>query len=483
MLFNSYQYLIFLPLVWLLYWHVFKPLRWQNLFLLVASYVFYGWWDWRFLALIAITSACSYASGLAIRRLQDAGRRRAAWWVSAANIVFNLGILATFKYYNFFVESAEELLAVFGLHMDWPTANLILPVGISFYTFQALSYSIDVYKGKIAPTRDMVAFFAFICFFPQLVAGPIERATNLLPQILKARRFDHATAVDGLRQVLWGLVKKMVVADSCAMAVNRVWAAPDNFSSLTLLLGAVLFSFQIYCDFSGYSDIAIGSAKLFGIKLMRNFSVPYFSRNMSEFWRRWHISLLTWFRDYVYIPLGGSRCAQWKIIRNVFVVYLLSGLWHGANWTFILWGVFHAVLILAYRFLGFNAKHKEIVAHNSSLPNLKEAFSMVVTFILATIGWVLFRAETIADAWHYFTSLFTRSMFDLGSVDVGKKALVLCLVLLVVDWIGRKREHPLQFDGNGLMRHRACRWALYYSLIAAIIFLQGHQEAFIYFQF
>ncbi len=482
MLFNSYQYLIFLPLVWLLYWHVFKPLRWQNLFLLAASYVFYGWWNWRFLILIAITSACSYASGLAIRRLQDSNRPRGAWWVSAANIVVNLGILATFKYYNFFVESAEAILAIFGLHMDWPTAHLILPVGISFYTFQALSYSIDVYKGKIAPTRDVVAFFAYISFFPQLVAGPIERATNLLPQILSVRHFDQSTAVDGLRQLLWGLVKKMVVADTCAMAVDRVWAAPDNFSSLTLLLVAILFNFQIYCDFSGYSDIAIGTAKLFGIKLMRNFSVPYFSRNLPEFWRRWHISLLTWFRDYVYIPLGGSRCAKWKIIRNVFIVYLLSGLWHKPNWTYICWGAYFATLMVPGILWG-TTKHRDTVAHGRTLPSLKELAQMLVTFAFVVVGRLFSRAPSLGEAWHYFTNLFTRSMFDFGSVEVGKKAIILCLVLLVVDWIGREKEHPLQFDGNGLMRHRACRWALYYGLIAAIIFLQGHQEAFIYFQF
>ena len=365
MLFNSLEFAFFLPIVFLLYWfltpsgingpryslfhywHVSEQtaLNIQNAFVLVASYVFYGWWDWRFLLLIAFTSFCSWGSGLLIGRSLTRpslkGRRLISpkFWM-IANIVLNLGILAVFKYYDFFVSEFGQL---FGISTDSLLLRIILPVGISFYTFQALSYSIDVYRQKIEPTKNIIAFFAFISFFPQLVAGPIERATNLLPQFLNKRTFSYDQATDGMRQILWGLFKKIVVADNCATYVDQVWTTYDTQTGSTLLLAAILFTFQIYGDFSGYSDIAIGTAKLFGIKLMRNFNNPYFSRDIAEFWRRWHISLTTWFRDYVYIPLGGSRpeipahikdpdrYKKWIIVRNTFAIFLLSGFWHGAN--------------------------------------------------------------------------------------------------------------------------------------------------------
>ena len=343
MLFNSIEFAIFLPIVFVLYWFVFnRNLKAQNAFVVAASYLFYGWWDWRFLLLIAFTSTCSWWSGLLIDRFRDSGNK--AKWISGGNITLNLLILCLFKYYDFFAESFGRLFL--GGASDNLLLHLILPVGISFYTFQALSYSIDVYRKKIEPTKDIIQFFAFVSFFPQLVAGPIERATNLLPQFGRTRTFDYHTATDGMRQILWGLFKKIVIADNCAIYVNEVYANFEDYSGSTLLVAAVLFAFQIYGDFSGYSDIAIGTAKLFGIKLMRNFNVPYFSRDIAEFWRRWHISLTTWFRDYVYIPLGGSRCSKAKIIRNTFVIFLLSGMWHGANWTFIVWGAYHALLFL-----------------------------------------------------------------------------------------------------------------------------------------
>ena len=344
MLFNSFEFLIFLPAVFLLYWFVFKPLKWQNLFVVAASYLFYGWWDWRFLILIAITTFCSYASGLLIQKY--AGRRTRRRIVCATNILLNLIILGIFKYLNFFGENFALLLDALGFKCDWVTLDILLPVGISFYTFQALSYTIDVYRGNIQPTRNIVAFFAFISFFPQLVAGPIERATNLLPQFLVPRKFDYAKAVDGMRQILWGLFKKMVVADNCSVAVNMIFDQYQSLDGFTLFIGGLLFTFQIYGDFSGYSDIAIGTARLFGINLMRNFNYPYFSRNIAEFWRRWHISLTTWFRDYVYFPLGGSRRGKWKTIRNTFIIFLVSGMWHGANWTFICWGAYNALLFM-----------------------------------------------------------------------------------------------------------------------------------------
>jgi D-alanyl-lipoteichoic acid acyltransferase DltB (MBOAT superfamily) len=348
MLFNSIQFALFLPIVFLLYWFVFDrfisksrwQLRLQNALVVVASYVFYGWWDWRFLLLIAFTSLCSWGSGLLIGKSKT-GREAKTW--TTLNIVLNLLSLAIFKYYDFFV---TEFAQLFHISTDGLLLKVILPVGISFYTFQALSYSIDVYRGKIEPTKDIIAFFAFISFFPQLVAGPIERATNLLPQFLKKREFDYDTAVDGMRQILWGLFKKIVVADNCAVYVDQVFSTYTNQTGSTLLLAAIFFTFQIYGDFSGYSDIAIGTAKLFGIRLMRNFNVPYFSRDIAEFWRRWHISLTTWFRDYVYIPLGGSRVNKAKVVRNTFIIFLVSGFWHGANWTFIAWGAYHAILFL-----------------------------------------------------------------------------------------------------------------------------------------
>ena len=359
MLFNSIEFAVFLPIVFFLYWFVFnRNLKLQNFFVVVVSYVFYGWWDWRFLFLIAFTSFCSWYSGLLIERYKNEHKK--AKMISILNIVLNLLILGVFKYYDFFVTSFANLFL--GGKTDGLLLKIILPVGISFYTFQALSYSIDVYRGKMEPTKDIIQFFAFVSFFPQLVAGPIERATNLLPQFDKPRRFDYDDAVDGMRQMLWGLFKKMVVADNCAFYVNQVFSDYSSYSGSTLLLAAVFFTFQIYCDFSGYSDIAIGVAKLFGIRLMRNFNVPYFSRDIAEFWRRWHISLTTWFRDYVYIPLGGSRVSSAKVIRNTFVIFLLSGLWHGANWTFIVWGAYHALLFLPLILTGKNRKYTNQVA-------------------------------------------------------------------------------------------------------------------------
>lgn len=343
MIFNSIEYLIFLPVVFLVYWSIVKlknATTIQNLFLVISSYVFYGWWNLKFLILIALTTFASYLSGLLIGKTRY---KKAVVW---SNVLLNLGILAMFKYYGFFVSNLQLLLHPYGISLDSVTLNLILPVGISFYTFQALSYTIDVYRNKIDATKDIIAFFAFISFFPQLVAGPIERATNLLPQFLKQRVFDYGMAVDGMRQILWGLFKKMLVADNCAMVVNSVFNHYQTQSSINLWIGAILFAFQIYGDFSGYSDIAIGSAKLFGIKLMANFKTPYFSRDIAEFWRRWHISLTTWFRDYIYIPLGGSRCCKSKVIRNTFIIFLVSGFWHGANWAFIIWGAYHATLFL-----------------------------------------------------------------------------------------------------------------------------------------
>lgn len=402
--------------------------------------------------------------------------------ISASNIILNLLILGVYKYYNFFAESLSNAFLAFGIHLDYVTLNLVLPVGISFYTFQALSYTIDVYKRKIEPTQDIVAFFAFISFFPQLVAGPIERATNLLPQFFHKRTFDYAKAVDGCRQILWGFFKKMVVADNCATAVNIIWNDYENATGFRLLLGGVLFTFQIYGDFSGYSDIAIGTARLFGFNLMRNFHYPYFSRDIAEFWRRWHISLTTWFRDYIYIPLGGSRCAKWKVMRNTLIIFLVSGFWHGANWTFIVWGAYHAFLFFPLMIFGLNRKYTDEVAVGMLLPSMKEFIQMLSTFLLAVIGWIIFRAENISQAWNYICGMCSSSLFSIN-FQVGKKAIVYIIVLIIVEWLQRGKEHGLQGISIGILRYRTARIAFYYVFILLMLLLAGEQGNFIYFQF
>lgn len=481
MLFNSFTFMIFLPVVFLLYWFVFKRLKWQNLLVLVASYVFYGWWDWRFLILIVITSLSSYFSGLLIRRFE--GRRSLQRAVSAANIVLNLGILGTFKYFNFFVDSLSSLLSAAGIALDWPTVNIILPVGISFYTFQALSYSIDVYTRKIEPTRDIVAFFSFISFFPQLVAGPIERAANLLPQMLGKRTFDYCVAVDGLRQMLWGFFKKLIIADGCAEVVNQLWGNVEHSTGLMLFICSLLFTFQIYTDFSGYSDIAIGCAKLFGFRLTTNFKVPYFSRNVREFWRRWHITLMNWFTQYVYFPLGGSRCSRPRTILNTLIVFALSGLWHGADWTFVLWGLYHALLFIPLILLGSNS-YKDTAAPGRLLPSFKELVGIVVTFLFINFGWILFRAPDFSGFCDFTVRLFSPSLFSLSGLTMKMATMLMwCAGLMLVEWIQREREHVLQIDVYRIFTTQASRLLLYALLAFVIFYFAGQVQTFIYFQF
>ena len=488
MLFNSFEFLVFLPVVFLLYWFVFRSRRWQNLLVVIASYVFYGWWDWRFLLLIAFTSLCSFGSGLLIERYE--GRRRWQQAVSAANIVLNLSILGIFKYYNFFVENLANLLGAAGWHLDWVTMDIILPVGISFYTFQALSYTIDVYQRKLSATHDPVEFFAYISFFPQLVAGPIERATNLLPQFQRNRQFDYAKAVDGCRQMLWGFLKKLVIADNCAVMVNEYWNQYAELPGLSLFLLGVLFTFQIYCDFSGYSDIAIGCARLFGFSLMRNFNYPYFSRSIPEFWRRWHISLTTWFRDYIYFPLGGSRCDKWKIIRNVYIVWAVSGLWHGANWTFVCWGLYHATLLAVYNLFSINTKYQHVVAYGRYLPNIKETLQIAFTFFLAVIGWIIFRAETMTQAVEFLTRMFddflSGGLPAVGSnsgVGVMMLQIIPALLMLLVEWINKNQ----QFGFQRIIPYSFIRNLVYILMIGAIYYAYmaniEEKNEFIYFQF
>ena len=472
MLFTSAEFFVLLIVVFALYWLLARRIKWQNALIVVASYVFYGWWDWRFLLLIAFTSFCSWGSGLLIGKAESRKKAKAWMWT---NIVLNLGILALFKYYDFFV---SEFAQLFHITTNGLLLKMILPVGISFYTFQALSYSIDVYQKKLEPTKDVVEFFAYVSFFPQLVAGPIERATNLLPQFQKQRQFDYPLAVDGIRQMLWGFFKKVVVADSCANYVDSIWNDYGGQSGFNLVMAAVLFSIQIYGDFSGYSDIAIGTAKLFGIRLMRNFKNPYFSRDIAEFWRRWHVSLTTWFRDYVYIPLGGSRVSKIKVVRNTFIIFLLSGFWHGANWTFLAWGGFHALLFLPLILMGKNRKYTDVVATGRWLPKGKELLQMALTFVLVAIGWILFRSPHITDAWNFFTGIFTPGFFS--GINIPKKAIVFVLLMLLIEWFQRNREHGLALEG---VRYGIVRYACYLGLLVVIFVFGVFNETFIYFQF
>ena len=399
MLFNSIDFAIFLPIVFLLYWFVAnKNLKLQNFLLVAASYLFYGWWDWRFLSLILFSTLVDYSVGRRLRTEINQTKRKVLLWTS---ILVNLGFLGFFKYYNFFLDNFITAFSFFGTEIKVNSLNIILPVGISFYTFQTLSYTIDVYKRKLEPTKDFIAFSAFVSFFPQLVAGPIERATHLLPQFYKKRDFDYGKAVDGMRQILWGLFKKIVIADNCAEYANLIFNNSADYSGSTLVLGALFFTFQIYGDFSGYSDIAIGTSRLFGFDLMRNFNFPYFSRDIAEFWRRWHISLSTWFRDYLYIPLGGSRGGTWMKVRNTFIIFIVSGFWHGANWTFIIWGALNAIYFLPLLLTKNNRNNLDIAAHGRNLPSIRELSLMLLTFSLTVFAWIFFRADNIGHAISY----------------------------------------------------------------------------------
>lgn len=481
MIFNSIDFAIFLPIVFLLYWFVFnKNTKLQNAFIVLVSYIFYGWWDWKFLILIAFTSFVSWGSGLLIGKYNE--HRQKQKIINILNIVVNILILCLFKYYNFFISSFAD--AFMEGDSSGLLLNIVLPVGISFYTFQALSYSIDVYRGKVKPTKDAVQFFAFVSFFPQLVAGPIERASNLLPQFAQKRSFDYAGAVEGCRQILWGMFKKVVIADSCASIVDNIFENYDSLPASVLLLGAFLFSFQIYGDFSGYSDIAIGVAKLFGIKLMRNFNVPYFSRDIAEFWRRWHISLTTWFRDYVYIPLGGSRVSKAKIIRNTFIIFLLSGFWHGANWTFVAWGAYHALLFLPLILTGKNRKYTDCIASGKLFPSVREFSQMVITFFFVLVGWIIFRADTISDAYNYIINMFSFDNFlPMGGEVVGSQAYIALLfifIMLLVEWLGRSKRYVFDMD---CIKNKPVRIVFYYVVFIVVIMFCGKAQPFIYFQF
>lgn len=479
MLFNSIDFAIFLPIVFLLYWFVAnKNLKLQNFLIVFASYVFYGWWDWRFLSLILFSTLIDYSVGVRLSKEENISKRKILLWIS---ILVNLGFLGFFKYYNFFLDNFVTAFSFFGSPINAQGLNIILPVGISFYTFQTLSYTIDVYKRKLEPTKDFIAFIAFVSFFPQLVAGPIERATNLLPQFYKKRTFEYDKAVDGLRQILWGLFKKIVIADNSAQIANEIFNNSTDYSGSTLVLGAVFFTFQIYGDFSGYSDIAIGTSRLFGFNLKQNFAFPYFSRDIAEFWRRWHISLSTWFRDYLYIPLGGSRGGTWMKVRNTFAIFIVSGFWHGANWTFIVWGALNALYFLPLLLLNKNRKNTNTVAQGKYLPTFKEFYQIGITFSLTVFAWIFFRAENIGHAWSYLSTIFSKSLFTIPYYSGMKMPMLLIIIFVFVEWFGRESNYAIEKLSNKY--NLFIRWTLYLIIISLIGLYKGENQQFIYFQF
>ncbi len=477
MLFNSLEFLLFLPAVFVLYWLVFKTLRNRNILLLIASYVFYGWWDYRFLLLIFGITTVSYAGGLIMRRFDSSKVIRQS--VVAVVAIICLGVLCIFKYFNFFVSGFVRLLSLVGMTADSVSLDLILPVGISFYIFQALSYVIDVYRRKLTAVVNPIPFFVFISFFPQLVAGPIERATNLIPQFMTNRHFDYKEAVSGMCLILWGLFKKMVVADNAAIIVNNIFADYQEVGTVNLWVGALLFAFQIYGDFSGYSDIAIGTARLFSVKLMRNFHLPYFSRDIAEFWRRWHISLNTWFVDYLYIPLGGNRHGKLKTVRNTVVVFLCSGLWHGANLTFIAWGAWHAMLFVPLLISGRNKRYAS--GSIAQKTGFGESLMMGLTFLLVVIGWVIFRSDNLHQAITYIILMF--SHFSSSATIMGKTALAWSVIMIIAEWLSKDREAPTELPLTGIFRYKVVRWSIYVILFLTTLIFAGSQEEFIYFKF
>jgi D-alanyl-lipoteichoic acid acyltransferase DltB (MBOAT superfamily) len=472
MLFNSYQFALFLPLVFALYWFVFnRHIRTQNFFLVIAGYVFYGWWDWRFLFLIAFSTLFDFTIGILLENTVHERKRKLLF---LASCTVNIGLLAFFKYFNFFIENFISAFAAIGYSIPPVSLKIILPVGISFYTFQSLSYTTDIYRRKIQPTRDLISFAAFISFFPQLVAGPIERAAHLLPQFSQPRKFNSDFAIVGMRQILWGLFKKIVIADTMAVYVDQIFGAYDALPASTLLLGAIYFAIQIYCDFSGYSSIAIGTARLFGFSLMQNFNYPYFSTSVSEFWQKWHISLTSWFRDYVYIPLGGSRGTLAKTVFNTLFVFSLSGFWHGANWTFMVWGLLNGFFLLPGLL-----KRKKSDSYKEERIGAFSIMKMIGTFLLVTFTWIFFRSANVEQAFSYIHHLFSRSLLQYPQQHGMALTLPLIFILFSVEWTRKYNVRIAQ-------PHNApayLRWSVYLILILTCLAFYKQDQTFIYFQF
>ncbi len=480
MFFNSFSFAIFLPVVFILYWYVTKGnLKLQNILLLVSSYFFYACWDWRFMFLLIFSTMLDYFTGIKI--YEATNRKKKLFWLWLS-IGVNLGFLGFFKYYNFFAESFAQGLSLLGLQANLGSLQLILPVGISFYTFHGLSYILDLFKNRIKPERNFIDYSVFVSFFPLLVAGPIERATHLLPQIKKKREFDYSKAVDGLRQILWGLFKKIVIADNCAELANATFNYSTNYSGSTLAMGALFFTFQIYCDFSGYSDIALGTARLFGIDLLRNFAFPFFSRDIPEFWRRWHISLSSWFKDYLYIPLGGSKGNMWMKIRNTFIIFIVSGFWHGANWTFVVWGFLNALFIMPSIIFNTHRNNLDIVAKGKYLPTLKEFFDIGITFSLTVLLFIFFRANSITHAINYISEIFSSSFFTMPAISGTRSLKILLFLFIIAEWFGREEQYAFKIIAK--IKLLPFRIILYHAIILTILFFGNFSKnQFIYFQF
>jgi alginate O-acetyltransferase complex protein AlgI len=477
MFFNSLAFAIFLPIVFLLYWFVFnKTKSTQNALLIIASYYFYSCWDWRFLFLLVFSTFLDYYTGIQIEKGKSERSRKFWFWLS---ISINLGFLGVFKYYNFFAASFSELLNSVGIQASPILLNVILPVGISFYTFHGLSYVIDIYLKRIKAEYNFVDYSLFVSYFPLLVAGPIERATHLLPQVKVKRKFNFEMAKEGVCQIVWGLVKKVVIADTCATYANAIFDNYTSMNSFSLILGAVYFAFQIYGDFSGYSDIALGVSKLFGLDLLRNFNYPYFSRDIAEFWRRWHISLSSWFRDYLYIPLGGSKGGIWMKIRNTFVIFIVSGFWHGANWTYIVWGFINAVYFLPLLLSNSNRNNMDAIVLKWNFGSAKIIMSILYTFLLTCAAWVFFRARTITDAVEYLKRMATNMNFNFEYLDNERynyELLLMIGIFVLVEWNNRTKVEPLSGKKSLL------KIALAITAIMAFGTFSDYKE-FIYFQF
>ncbi|MCE7992578.1 MAG: MBOAT family protein [Roseivirga sp.] len=474
MLFASVSFAIFLPLVFFLFWFVFnKNVRWQNALTLMAGYAFYAWWDWRFLSLIVISSLTDFLVSRQLGKTNEPLKRKVLLIISLG---VNLGLLGFFKYYNFFIESFADAFSLIGYSINTTTLNIIFPLGISFYTFQTMSYSIDVYRGKIQPTDNLLAFFSYVSFFPQLLAGPIERASNLLPQFLKKRVFDYALARDGLLQILWGLFQKVVIADLLGANVDFLFSNQSHmeFSGPTLLLGAVFFAIQIYGDWAGYSNIAIGCGKLFGIRLMTNFDMPLFSRDIAEFWRRWHISLATWVKDYMYIPLGGNRKGKTRQVINITIVFLVIGLWHGPNWTFVLFGLMHCIFYNVL-LLSNNQKKTGIAAENSILPSLRELYQIGLTFLCFALSLVMFRADSVTQAFDYYSNMFSANWL---AIPTNLGYLYIPILFFIIEWVQRKKKHALQISALP----KWLRWPVYYGVMFSVLYYFTRENPFIYFQ-
>ncbi|AUX19200.1 MBOAT family O-acyltransferase [Flavobacterium columnare] len=479
MFFNSLEFAIFLPLVFLLYWFVFnRSKKAQNTLLIIASYYFYACWDWHFLFLLIFSTLLDYVSGIKIERSNNERIAQFWFWLSVG---INLGFLGIFKYYNFFAQSFADLCNKIGFEVHPYLLQLVLPVGISFYTFHGLSYVIDIYKKRIKAEYNFIDYSLFVSYFPLLVAGPIERATHLLPQVKVKREFNFEKAKEGTYQIIWGLVKKIVVADFLVHCMQMlIFDHSHTMNSYSLVLGAIYFAFQIYGDFSGYSDIALGTSKLFGIDLLKNFNYPYFSRDIAEFWRRWHISLSSWFRDYLYIPLGGSQGGKWMQVRNTFIIFLVSGFWHGANWTFIIWGLINAIYFLPLLLFNKNRTNLGTIHFQWNASGITTIFNIISTFALSTLAWIFFRAKSITDAYNYIRSIFTRQLLSLPEVRP-KNMIVLIFVFMTIEWIGRKNDYALATFGFNWSK--AFRWSFYMVLLIAIFILGTKEQKFIYFQF